>query len=522
VTYILIAWRRPKGSDAPVDAATAFALLRVQRASKRRPSSRFLAFGQAMRERFPPRAGADPSDNDVWVGKSESGTTVEPVMTFELDEHSRFFDAAYQHAIVQARRMGLNIYDPAAGEHHLAGSQRFPPGPVIDETTAVRAWRNADWKSGIRSYRRAIAKGSATAVHDLALCVRHGLGDLPVHVVLAGAMMMVAGARDETRRRQRLETLKMLDPGLREMQGALRDELRAAPDILVVVDREIDAATRERRRLDALPRSPSKYTEDDWWSLQLQAQSGDYWAAWRLANAFRLDADTIAHPPWEREPAAYQHYVMLAARLGSSYSQRRIAEGLLAGEGGWPHDPAEALVWMKRALAGGEGVLARPAIRLRRRLRQGWDPEADRAVAEGVLREASGRSGRSRVQLLRRACELDHPDGWRLMGYAYLQGSDGLPQNNVAGAALVLAAQKTFATFDAELGRDKPPELAGIPSDEIDDALSLCHKLLADPDPWTTIEHHGRGLPIEPEIESEMDDLDTLASTISPGRERSS
>ncbi len=519
MSYILIAWKRPRGSDAPVDAATAYALLRVRRATKRRPSSRLIAYVRALHDRFAPLAATEPTANDAWVGQPSN--TVEPVLTLELNERGRHFDAVYQHAIVQARRVGLNVFDPSTGDHHLSNGQRLPAGPLIDESTAARAWRGADWQSAIRDYRKAITKGSATALHDLAHCIRHGLGDLPVHLLLAGAMMQVAGAKDEARRRHRLETLKMLDPALRELQATLRTQMRDARNVLSVVDRELKAATTERRRLDALPRSPTAYTEDDWWSLQFQAQCGDYWAAWRLANAFRPDADTLARPPWEREHAAYQHYVMLAAHHGSSYSQRRVAEGLASGEGGWPHDMAEALVWMKRALVGGEAVLAAPAIRLRRRLGDGWDPAADRDLAEGVLREASGKSGASRVRLLRRACELDHPDGWRLLGLAYLLGSDGLPQDAVIGAALTLAAQKSFASSEAELGRDKPTELAAIAADDINDALVLCHKLMAEPDPWTTIEHHGRGLPVEPVVDSELDDLDTLASTISPGRDRS-
>lgn len=521
--YALVAWKKPHGHKLPTDVTAANALLSERRASPRRPSSRFRALGEALYERFAPSPDRrKPTSNDAWADGSEAGTTVEPVFTFELNDRSWHFDAAYQHAVVQARRLGLNIYDPQREEHHLVNGAQLPPGPPIDEASSARAWRMTDWENALRDYRKAIEKGSATALHDLAQCIRHGLGGLPVHVPLAAAMMQVAGAKDDTRRRQRLATQKLVEPELRELQTSLRDRLRAARDLVAFVDRELDATVTERRRLDALPRVPANYSHDDWLSMRMQAAFGDYWAAWRLANAFRPSAATLARPPWPIEDSAYQRCVLLAARLGSSYSQRRVAEGLLSGEGGWPLDLDSALMWMKRALAGGEEVLARPVARLKHRLAQGWEAVPNRDLAEDLLHSARRRTGESRVNLLRRACELDHPEGWRQLGQAYLRGSDGLKKDRVVGAALVLAAMKTFAASDAELGRDKPAELARVDVHEIDRALQLAHALMADPDPWATIALHDDGKRKEVDFfhDEEDEQLDGLATKIYPGVER--
>jgi TPR repeat protein len=520
--YVLVAWKKPHGQKLPTDLTGANALLSERRMSPRRPSSRFVALGEALYERFAPSADRrTPTSNDAWADGSESGNTVEPVFTFELNDRSWHFDAAYQHAVVQARRLGLNLYDPQREEHHLVNGAQLPHGPVIDEATSARSWRMADWESALRDYRKAITKGSATALHDLGQCIRHGLGGLPVHIPLAAAMMQVAGAKDDTRRRQRLATQKLVEPELHELQASLRERLRASREMVAFVDRELNATVTERRRLDALPRVPANYSSDDWLSMRMQASFGDYWAAWRLANAFRPSAATLARPPWQLEDSAYQRCVLLAARLGSSYSQRRVAEGLLSGEGGWPLDAESALMWMKRALAGGEEVLSRPVDRLKRRLAQGWEAGPNRDLAEDLLHSARRRTGESRLNLLRRACELDHPEGWRQLGQAYLRGGDGLPKDRVVGAALVLAALKTFAESDVELGRDKPAELARIDAHDIGRALLLAHVLLADPDPWTTIARHREGLRDEHDFFDDEDDpVDTLASKIHPGVER--
>jgi TPR repeat protein len=519
--YVLVAWKKPHGHKLPTDLPAANALLSERRTAPRRPSSRFHALGEALHDRFPPSAGRTPTSNDAWADGSEFGNSVEPVFTFELNDRSWHFDAAYQHAVVQARRLGLNLYDPQREEHHLVNGAQLPPGPAIDEASSARAWRMTDWENALRDYRKAIEKGSATALHDLGQCIRHGLGGLPVHIPLAAAMMQVAGAKDDTRRRQRLSTQKLVEADLRELQVSLRDRLRAARDMVGFVDRELDAAVTERRRLDALPRVPANYSHDDWLSMRMQAGFGDYWAAWRLANAFRPGAATLARPPWPIEDSAYQRCVLLAARLGSSYSQRRVAEGLLSGEGGWPLDLESALMWMKRALAGGEYVLAKPVERLKRRLAQGWEAGPNRDLAEDLLHSARRRTGESRVNLLRRACELDHPEGWRQLGYAYLRGSDGLKKDRIVGAALVLTAMKTFAESDVELGRDKPAELARIDTHDIGRALQLAHALMADPDPWTTLEHNGSRVADEQDFfHDEDDELDTLATKIHPGVER--
>ncbi len=518
MTYVLLAWRMPSDLDPPADAAAAYHMLRERRASSQRPASRFRALGEALHERFAPRPPDEPTANDAWIGASEWGETSEPVMPVALNTHGRHFDAVYQHVVVRARRVGLNIYDPVRGEHHLADGRRLPGGPAIDEATAAHAWRSSDWKRGLRDYRKAFTRGSRAALHDLALCVRHGLGGLPVDVMLAGAMMLTAGAKDDARRRQRLDTLKMLHPELRPLQARLRDDLRAARSVLAVVDRESKAIKAERKRLEGLSHSPTKMTLQDWRSLQMQAQCGDHRAALMLAEAFRPGAEGAPRPPWPAEPLAYQRYVMLAARQGSMLAQRRVAGGLASGVGGWPHEPDQALTWMKRALVAGAVDLADPAIRLRRRLRLGWDSTQRINRADELLKEAALEVGPARVRLLRQACEHDHPTGWRLLGQAHLEGSDGLCPDVVVGAALVLAGRKCLAASGEEIGPDLPAELAGLGTDALDEALALSRQLLADTDPWSTIDRHRSRAPFEPEVDSQFDPMDALGE-VKPGQD---
>lgn len=485
MSFTLIAWETPAGAATPADRAAADALLDQSRGVPRLLRPRFRTFGERLHERFPP-TGDDLKYNDAWTDGSEGGDTLEPVLAFGLNARGDHFMAAYEHAVVQARRLGLNVYDPQSGDHHLADGRCLPPRSTpIDEFTADVAWRASNWGGAVFELRQGVADGSREALHDLAQCLRHGLG-APRHLLLAGAVMQIAAATDDARRRQRLATLRLLPVDLRDRQVAMRDRLRAEPDILIAIDQELAITTQQRGRLERLRWDPALCTPEDWWSLRLQALIGDVRSAIRLWWALRPSALSPARPPWLPEPLAHQRHLRQAAAwehtLGSA-----LAEGLLSGHEGWPVDPVEALLWMRRAQAAGESGLKEPIERLSRRLAQGWDAARDRAVAEPMLRDAVGLSGEPRVCLLRRACELDHPEGWRLLGDAYLRGEHGLPQDRIVGAALVLAAQKVLSRSSGMLGDAKPASLSGIGGFDIDDALRLCGQLLAEPDPWGTI-----------------------------------
>jgi hypothetical protein len=148
-------------------------------------------------------------------------------------------------------------------------------------------------------------------------------------------------------------------------------------------------------------------------------------------------------PAFRRRPPARdrERAARGACRLRCTYAQRRVAEGLASGVGGWPHDPAQALSWMKRALVAGSVHLADPAIRLRRRLRLGWEAAAHPARGEALFNDATR-----------------------------------------------------------------------------DDALALARQLLADTDPWSTIDRHRRRVPYEPTVDSQFDPMDALG-TVSAGQE---
>lgn len=481
MTYLLTVWESPAGAPAPADGPAANAMLARQQAAPKVPNRRFGAFVQALFERFPPD-GDGFGEYDAWDGPEQGG----PTENLGVNTHGHHFEAAYQHAVVQARRLGLNVYDLQSGEHHLADGRSLPQGKKpLNAEGAEAAWRASNWAAAVKQLREAASQGDRCALHDLGRCFAEGLG-MPRHLMLAGALMQMAAARDEVRLRQRLDTLKAWPAEWRERQAALRDRLRAAPALLPAIDAEV-AATKARRA--GVPRSgePASYSAEDWWLLREAAADGDAVALWRLVFAFAPHATSRGSPPWPEEPDAYRRYLLLAATRADAQAQRRVAEGLLSGRDGWPLDPPDALRWMRRASANRGGGLAGPIERLARRLAGGWDPLRDRPQAEQALRDARQADGQARLALLRRACELDHPDAWRELGQAYQRGELGLEKDELIGGALHLHAQKDLSLSSGELDMARPAALAGLDTFQVDDALRLCRELIGDTTPWQTI-----------------------------------
>ncbi len=504
MSYVLTVWDPPPGVPPPVDEAQADAQLeQQQRVLGPVANARMREFGLALYERFPP-TGDDVGPNDAWTDGSEAGETGGAELTFGVNTRGLHFTAACMHAVVQARRLGLNLYDPQAGDHVLADGRRLPPGDDIDEVVADTLWRASDWKAGVAAYREAIAEGDPQALHGLALCLREGLGG-PRHITLAGALMQLAACSDEPRRRQRLATLKALPAELREAQAALREKLRAAPQLLPALDAQLAASQAEREMVGRSSwRAPPP--PGGWDTLHRLAAEGDVQAALRLSFAYGPYAEAAAAAPGAPDPQASRRYRLSAAAWGDEGAQRRLAEVLLSGRGAEPLNAAEALLWMRRCQAAGGRGLQDVITRLTQRLASGWDAQRDRPRAEHALQEAArlaaSSQGGARVAQLRRACELDHPEGWRQLGLAYLRGEDGLPQDAVAGAALMLTGRKELSLSDGELGRARPAELKDVGTFDIDDALRLCRQLIAEPDPWGTLARYRKWLQTAPVLVS--------------------
>lgn len=484
MSFVLTVWDLPAGAPAPADDKAANTLLERQQAAPEVPNPRFGAFVQALFERFPLDSEGF-GDYDAWDGGEHTGPTV----NFGLHTRGHHFDAAYQHAVVQARRLGLNVYDLQSGEHHLADGRRLPDGATpFDADSADAAWHASDWAAAVKGLREAAARGDRCALHDLGRCYAEGHG-VPRHVMLAGALMQIAAAPDDVRRRQRLETLKAWPADLRERQAALRQRLRAAPALLPAVDAEVAAA---KARRESAPQAwlPASYSADGWWLLREAAEDGDDAALWRLACMIGPHAAPGGRPPWPAEPAAYRHCMVLAATRRDSQAQRRVAEGLLSGRDGWPLDLPGALRWMRRARANRGSGLDGPIERVARRLAAGWDPLRDRPRAEQALHDAMRTQGEPRLALLRSACELDHPEAWRRLGNLYQRGDLGLQKDDIVGAALHLHAQKDLSLSSGELSAARPAALGTLGGFETDDALRLCRELIGDTTPWQTIERY--------------------------------
>lgn len=498
MSYTVTVWVPPVATPPPADLAQADALLEaVQNAPAKGRDARFPAFGAALHERFPP-SGDDDSDDDAWGDGSEEGDVEGPALTFAINTHGRHFEAAYQYAVVAAHRLGLNWYDPQSGEHLLADGRRLPEGPPIDEGTAWAALLKSDWKASWAELRQRVRDGSTQALHDLGLRLRDGLGLERLHYGtgrprlrrLAAAVMQHAAAPDEARLRQRLATLKALPPLLREQLPALRERLRAAADgpaLLTVVDAEIARAKAERGRLFQLRFAELVASTQHWPALRQEALDGDAPSAAWLASLFSPARSSKLAPPWAPAEDEYRGWLELAAESGDGERGHMVASALLLGRDGFPYDPAAALHWLRRASADGAHGLPDAIERLHRQWAAGTLPARDLEQADRLLRAAAGESGEKRLTTLRRACRLDHPEAWRRLGDAYREGALGLKRDPLVGAALHLFAQKELSYSSGVIMGGAPAALQGLDSHEIDDALRLSRRLLAEPDPWGTI-----------------------------------
>lgn len=484
MSFVLTVWEMPAGAQPPADDRAAEALLEQQQALPETPNARIDAWAEALQERFPPDAQGF-GEYEGWGSPPYTG----PTLNFGLLTHGYFFTAAYRHAVVQANRLGLNIYDPQTGEHHLADGRRLPDGEQpFDEHSADVAWHKADWGKYMPDLRQVVRGGDRNALHDLGRCYAEGHG-VPRQLMLAGALMQLAAAPDDIRRRQHLETLKAWPADLRERQAELRERLRAAPELLPAIDAEVQAA-KDRGARATVKIEPATFTADDWWRLREAALDGHEYALERLAHSLSPYAKPGGRPPWPDEPAAHTQWWLLAASRNTHSGVLVAASGLLSGLHGWPQDLPRALFWLRRAQAGaskGSNIDA-PVERIVKRLAEGWNPQHDRPQAEQLLHEAMRTLGSHRLALLRQACELDHPEAWQRLGTAYQRGDLGLKADDIVGAALHLVAQKALAWTRMELGWTRPEALGDLDYGGTADALELCKKLIADTRPWQTIE----------------------------------
>jgi TPR repeat protein len=517
LSFVITIWQMPPGAAAPANIKEADALVEQQLAAPLHPSPVFRALGEALYARFPPSTVGFGA-NDAWLDSLDIGDHDEgPTLNIGLNTSGHHFNASYQHAVVQARRLGLNLYDPQTGEHHLADGRRLPEGePPFDEISADAAWRASDWKAAILGLRSGVEVNLSEGIHDFARALQEGLG-MPRQLMLAGALMQIAAAPDDARRRQRLAALKAWPADLRDRQAALRDRLRAAPSLLSAIDVEMAATEEIRKPLRMMPWTTGSYDHATWWLLREQAEDGDNTAAQRIAHADGPIKRLRGNPPWVLQPDDYHRYLRLAADRGDEDALRSVIEGLLSGRDGWPLDPRQALHLMRKAaVIHRSRWLGELAGRLASRFDAGWDPKRDRPQAEQLLKLAAVATGEDRLAFLRRACELDHPEAWRQLGNGYLRGDMGLPTDAIVGAALYLFAQKDLSSSGTHVGRWPLDDKLGI--FERDDALWICHALIGEADPWRLIERAKHKLDHEPRITVALGQDMKSRVQVTPGR----
>lgn len=503
MSYTVTVWEPPAGSPPPADTAQADALLAQQARTPpgAAPLPRFLELGRALYTRFAP-SGDDEIANDVWLDGSEEGDTRRPTLTFGLLTGSRFFEAAYLHAVAEARAHGLNLYDPQSGEHFLTDGRVLrgtepstPAHPLEDDRWAAEAaWRQLDWAAARTDWRTAAAEGSTEALHELGRSLVEGRGSA-CHRVTGTALMVVADVEHPPFRRAREAAVAALDPLLAADLAEAVATLRTAPDRLAALDARLHAevARRDamRKSIASLPAKPKAWPPATLDALRREAADG------------MAEACNELHHVWVREPeytaerlgiapadaASLGRTLALAqaaAAPGDENPAKAIARHLLLGSPGWPLDPAGALVWLRRAalastVAGVNEVIANLVARRERP----WDPVADRARAQAMLASLDERTPVNiRLAKLRRACELDHPEAWRQLGRAYQRGELGLTQDLHAGNALVLTGHKSLATSGYGLTAEMLAEVVHANGDNLIEAQRLGRRLIASPDPW--------------------------------------
>lgn len=497
MSYTLCAWQSPLADALPADRAAADAQLAEQRARGHTgaKSPFFLGLAEALYERFPPTE--DQGENGVWTDSSEDGQTDEAVFSFGL-QTKRFFESAYLHAVAQARRLGLNLYDPQSGDHFLAdgrgllGDGRTEAARSLEDDLweAEVAWRRSDWTTALGDWRQAIARGSAHAMHDYGRVLRLGLGGPPWHQ-LGTALMILAAVDQPSFEQDRSTAYRSLAPGLQRELPEMLARLRAAPELLPAIDAELGWEKTRREAIAPWPWDPRGWSPERLTALWRLAADGMAEAAERLAQALETNPQQVAElggPEPDHAPGMAAQLRLLAAEAGAPEAQVQVAQRLLAGEAGWALDPAGALLWLRRAQMTGRPGLEAAVAQLGQRLAQGWNATADRDSARAAMPGPPDQTAHSRMARLRRACELDLPEAWREMGQAYTAGIQGLPRHPVVGTALILFSHKQLCTSSQALPAWVRAQLPPVHAQVLDEALALSRRLVGASDPWALIQ----------------------------------
>ncbi len=446
MSYVLTAWRQAAGVPLPTSLAEAQTQLDAVQAGRPGPRDpAFLALARALEARFPANDDDQTYDSSLAL-LEQSSAPDDAYYNFGVSTGIDHWSAAYAHAVVQANNLGLHLFDMQEGSVYLANGDVFALGDPDLCMRAVDAWLRRDFAAAWAEYRRLAPRRNPKALQGWGQLLSGGMAG-PRHHALGAALMQLGGADSEQDPQGYGVVLKRVPPALHAEQAAWLARLRAAPDLVAVVDAEVVGQSARLAQVEAailVPEHRAKAVE----TLKRLAFNGHAAAAYRLSleltvgKAIRGTAVDIER--WHRNAAQWGH-PRAQATLGT-----RLAEG--------PFEKLdEAERWLLRATAAGEPDLEPVIARLR--LRRAAGPQGpganggseddslaarvERGDADAMFQWARQTfiakpppdpSGAIRAaRLLERAASQGHLPAAAWLGECLAWGRYGLPKDPVRG-----------------------------------------------------------------------------------------
>jgi hypothetical protein len=300
-------------SDAPCDSAAEIrkTIRKLLRQPPGEPNPKFSQLTEALYARFAP-----DDDEGVWVDGSEGYETRGAVLGFGLRLQHADFDAAYFHTLVQANRLGLNVWDGQGGCAFLADGRTVPADEGGEARVGFDAWLRGDWPLAHSEYRRLAASGSHLAIFNLGRLFTWGLGHRP-HRPL-GAALQHLGATTKANHQTADKATRGLSEADELATPALVDRLRSGP-LLEVVDAVLAEQARRWEEVQREMSGPVDRSAGVTALLALAAtghEEAAHWVAVACAKGARAT----------RSYTRCTGFTEMAARFGHAPSKQIVAE----------------------------------------------------------------------------------------------------------------------------------------------------------------------------------------------------
>lgn len=254
MSFTLQLWEKP--ADWPWPGTKAEADEQFERMLDSPPpgqNPKFLDFGKALYQRFPP-------EMDAWLDGSEEGITDDATLGFGLRSGSPHWDDAFEHAWEQASRLGLNLYDPQSGVHYL-GNGDVPEEPDLEVRFAVRARETGDDAAAWAAYRRLAARGNPHAIYAMGRGLRFGVMNQRRHLTLAAALQLLGAHDAETTLDAKTFLSRLPADWQANMQKLLARMTSGAEPLLQIVDSERQTLNEAFKRIERQMLDPRKRVE---------------------------------------------------------------------------------------------------------------------------------------------------------------------------------------------------------------------------------------------------------------------